>query len=109
MDKYQQYQHDWLEVMWNIGRKETACFEDYSVLYVESLIGTNLRRRLMVWVYCYLVGRGKAPRIEDLEPDVKQKMWLTAKDICAGKIVDQKKMIEICKALYVIEYFMNEK
>jgi hypothetical protein len=108
MDKYEQYAHDWREVMYRIGRKETACFEEHCEEYLENLIVTNCRRKIMCWIYSYVISGKKASRIEDLPKENREQMWLTAKDICKGRVDDKKKMIEICKTLYVIEYFINE-
>ena len=108
MDKYHQASHDWKECLWKIGRKEVQVFEGNNLAYVDNLIFCNCRRHLMVWIYAYLVGCKKTKKIEDLEPEVKKEMWAFEKEICAGKTEDKKRMIEIAKVFYTIEYFINE-
>jgi hypothetical protein len=108
MDKYHQASYDWLLCMERIGRKELACFEEYSVGYTEQIVNFNCRRSIMVWVYNTLKAAKKITPIENLEKEVKQKMWGFVNEICAGKTDDQKRKIEIAKVFYVIEYFMNE-
>jgi len=108
MDKYLQASHDWKECLWGIARKELEVFEGNNEAYVDNLIYCNCRRHLMVWIYAYLVGCKKAPRIENLDPEVKQQMWGFVKEICAGKTEDKTRMVEISKTFYVIEYFIKE-
>lgn len=108
MDKYQQADHNYKEVLWKVGRRETEEFEAKSMLYTDNLIECNARRELMIWIYKALVAYKGLTRIENLEPDVKQKMWLTVKDLVAGRLNDRQKLIDICKVFYVIEYFLNE-
>lgn len=109
MDKYQQIRYDWEQVMWGIGRKEVAYFEEDNLFYLDSIIFSNLRRSIMVWVYNDLVQAKKIDDVGRLDIEVKESMWATVKEICAGKTDDKQKMAEIAKALYVIEYFLNEK
>jgi hypothetical protein len=109
MDKYQQYAKDWEDIWMTCGRKETAVFESNSVAYTEEVIMQNARRNLMVWIYCLLRNYKKLTAVEDLEPDVKRKMWVFVKEICAGKTDDVKRMKHIAMVFYTIEYFLNEK
>jgi hypothetical protein len=109
MDKYQQADHDWQECLWKVGRRETEEFEAKSILYTNNLIECNCRRNLMCWIYTALVMYKGVTRIERLDKDVKEKMWLTVKDLCAGRVNDKLKMVEIAKVFYVIEYFLNEQ
>lgn len=97
------------EFMFQIGRKETALFESHSVAYTEEVIMQNARRNLMVWIYCLLRNYKKLTAIEDLELDVKKKMWAFVNEICAGKEVDIKRKKHICMVFYAIEYFLNEQ
>jgi hypothetical protein len=98
----------WLQAVWRIARKEVAVFEGNNIGYTEDLIKNNARRHMMVWFYAYLVSSKKAPPIEDLDLEVKKEMWAFVKEICAGKTKDSKRMKEIAKVFYLIEYFINE-
>ena len=109
MDKYQQADHDWSECLWRIARKELEVFEGNNMAYVDDLIFCNCRRHIMTWIYARLVGCKKAKKIEQLDPEVKKDMWIFVKEICAGKTDEKKRMIEIAKTFYVIEYFIKEK
>lgn len=107
MDKYQQAEYDWLQCMIRIGQKETSAFENDSVGYTDQIVSMNCRRGIMVWVYSELKRHDKIKPIENLEPADKKQMWGFIKEICAGKTDDQKRMIEVAKVFYVIEYFIN--
>jgi hypothetical protein len=109
MDKYQQVSHDWLQCMEGIGRKELACFEEYSVGYTEQIVTMNCRRSIMVWVYSTLVGARKIMPIERLDVEVKKQMWAFVLEVCNGKEYDKKRMLEIAKTFYIIEYFIKEQ
>jgi len=107
MDKYQEADHRWKELLWKIGRRETEEFEAKSMLYTDNLIECNARRELMLWIYRALIMYKGLTKVEDLETEVKQKMWLTVKDLCAGRVEDKQKLIDICKVFYAIEYFLT--
>jgi hypothetical protein len=96
------------EFMWYIGRKETAVFESNSVAYTEEVIMLNARRNLMVWIYCLLRNYKKIKPIEELDRDVKVKMWAFVNEVCAGKTNDLQRKKHICMVFYAIEYFINE-
>lgn len=108
-NKYQLADRLWLECMERIGRKEMAYFENDNVGYTEEIVNLNCRRGIMCWVYSELKKHKKLVAIEQLDKDVKKQMWAFVLEICAGKNADTKRMIEICKTFYVIEYFINEK
>lgn len=107
-DKYQLHDRMWLECMERIGRKETAYFEQNNIDYTNQIVELNCRRGIMVWVYNELKKHKKITPIENLELDVKKQMWSFIKEICAGKTEDQKRMVEVAKTFYTIEYFLNE-
>lgn len=109
MDKYRQLDLDWLACMERIGRRETFWFEQDNVDYTNQIVELNCRRGIMCWVYSELKRHKKLVPIEKLEPGIKNQMWGFIKEICAGKTDDQKRMIEVAKVFYVIEYFLNEK
>jgi len=104
-----EYRNPWLEAVWRVARKELSVFEGNNLGYTEDLIFCNARRHFMVWIYNYLVGSKKAPKIEDLEKEVRTEMWAFVREVCAGKTKDKARMIEIAKVFYVLEYFINEK
>jgi hypothetical protein len=107
-NKYTEYAKWWEGVWMTCGRKETAVFESNSVAYTEEVIMQSARRNLMVWIYCLLRNYKKLTAIEDLELDVKKKMWAFVNEICVGKEVDVKRKKHICMVFYTIEYFINE-
>lgn len=109
MDKYQKAERDWLSCMERIGRKETVYFENDNVGYTDQIIRLNCRRSIMCWVYSELKKHKKLIPIEQLEPVVKKQMWAFVKEICVGKTDDLKRMTEVAKVFYTIEYFINEK
>jgi hypothetical protein len=109
MDKFQQHDHDWLQCMMRIGRKETAFFEQDNTGYTEQIVILNCRRSIMVWVYSTMVNSKKLTAIESLDLEVKKQMWGFVNELCSGKEIDKKRRIEIAKTFYVIEYFINEK
>jgi diadenosine tetraphosphate (Ap4A) HIT family hydrolase len=107
-NKFTEYAKWWENVWMSCGRKETDVFESNSIAYTEDIVVGNARRNLMVWIYCLLRNYKKLTAIEDLEPDVKKKMWAFVKEVCAGKTDDVKRMKHICMVFYTIEYFINE-
>lgn len=109
MDKYQQAQHDWEQLMWRIGRKEKDFFEEDNLFYLRSLISSSMRRGIMCWVYSDLCTSGKLARLESLGREIKEAMWENTKAICEGRTNDKNVLIQVCKTFYVIEYFLNEK
>lgn len=108
MDKYQQYTKEWENIWMTCGRKETALFENDSVTYAETVVLFEGRRKLMVWIYCLLRNYKKIVPIDELEYDVKKKMWAFVQEICTGKTNDLRVMKHTAMAFYAIEYFINE-
>lgn len=109
VERYNQWHKGWLELMWSIGRKELGYFEDDTIGYANQIVTLNCRRNVMIWVYQHLIRfRGLTP-IEKLDPEVKNKMWGTVKDICAGKTENKNLMIQVAKVFYTLEYFINQQ
>jgi len=108
MDIYQQHEQNWLACMERIGRKEAAYFEQDNVGYTEEIVTMNCRRGIMVWVYSEIKKHKKITPIEQLDDADKKQMWNFALEICTGKTDDKKRMIEVLKVFYTIEYFLNE-
>ena len=96
------------QIMLDFGRKQVALFEKDNISYTEALLRLSGSRKMMVWLYDVLKNYKYVVAIEDLEPEVKKKMWLTVKDICSGRLEDNDKLVEMCKAFYALEYFLNE-
>ena len=93
--------------MLDFGRKQTELFEKDNISYTEALLRLTGSRKMMVWLYGILRNYKYIVPIEKLEVEVKEKMWLTVKDICSQES-DKNKLTDMCKAFYVIEYFLNE-
>lgn len=109
MDKYQQIEHDWFELMCKIGRKEKDSFEEDNLFYLRSLISSSMRRGIMCWICSDLCRAGKLARLESLDEETKKQMWQNTLEICDGKLQEKDKLLQVCKTFYVIEYFLNEK
>ena len=99
---------EWQEVMFRIGRKETALFEKDNIAYTNSIFLSKARIMLMDWIYKYVCKFRGIPKIEDLSLEQKADLWAFVKDICQGREVDQQRMIEIARVFYTLEYFLNE-
>lgn len=108
MDKYQQADHDWLQCMIRIGQRELFSFENDSVMWTEQIVCLDCLRSIMVWVYSTLKKHRLIEPIESLDKETKNKMWGFVNEVCAGKLEDKQKKIEVAKTFYVIEYFINE-
>jgi len=108
MDKYQQAEQNWLACMERIGRKEAAYFENDNVGYTEEIIMLNCRRSIMCWVYSEMKKHKKIVPIEQLDEEDKKQLWKFTIDICAGRVTEKKKKIEVLKTFYTLEYFLNE-
>lgn len=96
------------QIMLDFGRKQAALFEKDNISYTDSLLILSGSRRMMVWLYGILCNYKYLTPIEQLEKEEKEKMWLTVKDICSGRLEDKDKLVEMCKAFYALEYFLNE-
>lgn len=107
-NKYELADRRWLACMERIGRKETYYFEQDNVDYTNQIVELNCRRGIMCWVYSELKRHNKLVPIEQLDKGVKKQMWAFVLEICKGRTADTKRMIEIAKTFYVIEYFLNE-
>lgn len=94
--------------MERIGRKEAVYFENDNVGYTEEIIPFNCRRSIMVWVYSEIKKHKLIVPIEALDKEDKKQMWAFVLEICKWKDFDKKRMIEILKTFYILEYFLNE-
>jgi hypothetical protein len=96
------------QIMLDFGRKQAELFEKDNIAYTEALLRLTGSRKMMVWLYDILKNYKYLVPIEDLEKEAKEKMWLTVKDICNGRLEDKEKAIQMCKAFYALEYFLNQ-
>ena len=64
-------------------------------------------RSVWVGIYYWTVGMKKIQKIEHLDPDAKKELWKNTKELCERPL-DKETMIEVSKALYTIEYYLNE-
>ena len=63
-------------------------------------------RSVWVGIYYWTVGKKLIQKIESLDPESKKELWNNTKDICGP--LDKETMIEVSKALYTIEFYLNE-
>jgi len=101
------YAKHWESIWMKCGRKETALFESNCTAYTEEVVTQNARRNLMVWIYCLLRNYKKIAPIDELDPEVKRKMWTFVQEVCEGKTDDPKRMRHVGMVFYAIEYFIN--
>lgn len=94
-------------IEYKLGKRQVEIFLNDNLLYIECLIKFNCSRIILNEAYRYLVCVKAITAIEDLPIDEKEKLWLTTKDFCVGRL-DLKRAIELSKALYTIEYFLNQ-
>ncbi len=91
--------------MLELGRKQAQLFTANNVAYCEALVTCYCPREIMVLTYHRLVRQGKITPIEDMLQEQKETAWQTAKDMAAGRL-GKAALIEVVKALLVIEYFL---
>lgn len=94
--------------MIRIGQRELFSFENDSVVWTDQIVCLNCLRSIMVWVYSTLKQNRIIAPIESLDKETKNKMWGFVNEVCAGKLEDKQKKIEVAKVFYVLEYFINE-
>lgn len=99
----------WIKCIMKIGREQMEQFENACEAYVTDLIECNARRNMMRWIYNDLVKAKRLQAIESYDAETKKRMWANVRDFCKGRTDDQKKMVDIAKVLYLIEYFIHER
>lgn len=95
--------------MWILfGAKQMDVFERDNIAFVNCLVLGEGLRRCMIEVYRAIVRYGIAPRIEELDNFEKEKLWLRANDVAGKGLLNKEQLIELSKALYVIECFQTK-
>lgn len=74
-----------------------------------SLLSSEFSSMRGNWVFVYkgLVKSGKVKPIEQLEQSEKMELWNHAKEM--GPKLNSDQLVSLCKSLYSIEYYLNEK
>lgn len=108
VERYNEWHKGWIKTCLRIGREQTGQFENACEAYVTDLIEFNPRRQVMMWIYHDLVKEKLLLPIESYDQQTKNRMWATVRELIAGRTNDKNKMVEIAKAMYLIEYFINE-
>jgi hypothetical protein len=90
------------------GAKQMDAFDRDNIAFCNCLVLGEGLRRSMNEVYRAIVKYGLAPKIEELPQHEKEKIWLQAKDVAGKNYLDEKQMLELSKALYVIECFQKK-
>lgn len=88
------------------GVKQMALFDSDNVTFVNCLVFGEGMRKSMIEVYRSIVKHGLALNIEDLPVSEKEKIWLRANAVAENRI-GKEQLIELSKALYVIECFQT--
>lgn len=89
------------------GAKQMELFDRDNITYVNCLVFGEGMRKSMIEVYRAIVKYGIVPKIEDLPVPEKEKIWLRANAVAENRIAKEQ-LIELSKALYVIECFQTK-
>lgn len=89
------------------GAKQMDVFDQNNIAFCNCLVFGEGLRRCMVEVYKAIVKYKFASKIEDLPIAEKEGLWLRAKDVAGEILLGKEEMIELSKALYVIECFQK--
>lgn len=89
------------------GAKQMDVFDQNNIAFCNCLVFGEGLRRCMIEVYKAIVKYKLAPKIEDLPIAEKEVLWLRAKDVAGEILLGKEEMIELSKALYVIECFQK--
>lgn len=89
------------------GAKQMDVFERDNIAFCNCLVFGQGLRKCMLHVYSAIIKHGFAPKIEDLPIAEKEVLWLRAKDVAGEILLGKEEMIELSKALYVIECFQK--
>jgi hypothetical protein len=92
--------------MLDLARKEVESFKANNLAYCEVLVTCTTQRNILRMGYNLLVHRKKIVPIEEMTLAAKTTAYETAKDIAKGRL-GRPGLIELVKALIVIEYFLN--
>lgn len=95
--------------MWiQFGAKQMDAFDQNNIAFCNCLVFGEGLRRCMVEVYKAIVKYKFAPEIEYLPIAEKEELWLRAKAVAGEMLLSKEQMIELSKALYVIECFQKK-
>ena len=89
------------------GVKQMELFDKDNVTFVNCLVFGEGMRKSMIEIYRAIVKYGMAPKIEDLPVPEKEKIWIRANAVAEKRLMDKEQLIELSKALYVIECFQT--
>lgn len=90
----------------DLGKKQAALFMQDNVTYIEILVTGDCSRAILHTCYNILVRQNNLIPIEQLPPTEKTNLWESGKEFANGRL-DEKKGIELVKALYALEYLLN--
>ena len=90
------------------GAKQMDVFDQNNIAFCNCLVLGDGLRTSMNEAYRAIVKHGFAPRIEELPQHEKEKYWFQAKDIAGQNYLNREQMIELSKALYVLECFQTK-
>lgn len=94
----------WLQ----FGARQMEVFEKDNIAFVNVLVFGSGLRKSMNEVYRAIVKYKIAPKIEDVSLSEKEKLWLRANAVAEKGSLDKEQLIELSKALYVIECFQTK-
>ncbi len=95
-----------------LGRKQALIFNDpkksnANEIYINCLVTCYSIRNLMVSSYKALVSQRALIPIEWMRDEDKNILWESAKEFAKGRL-DKKSAIDLCTALYALEFYLNE-
>ena len=80
--------------------------KDAQIGLVTSAFSLSIRKTWLA-IYHWSVGKNLIVKVEHLDIEIKTELWNSTKEICQGKELTKEQMIEVSKALYTIEYWLQ--
>lgn len=93
----------------NTGRNISTAFDKNPDVFVSCLVKFDSIRNTMHTVYLHMVALNVVEPLENLDYNIRVEIWNQTKDFAKGSDMDRETMIRLSKALYALEYFLNEK
>jgi hypothetical protein len=90
------------------GAKQMDVFDKDNIAFVDCLVFGGGLRKSMNEVYRAIVRYGFACSIENLPQHEKEKLWLRANAVRGEVELNRDQLVELSKALYVIECFQTK-
>jgi hypothetical protein len=90
------------------GVKQMDVFDKDNIAFVSCLVSGDGLRKCMIEVYRAIVKFKFVPPIEDVDIREEEKIWLRANAVDENRILTKEQLIELSKALYVIECFQKK-